>query len=167
MLSLQDSLRSSTQEGRIVPGWPMRLGETLLQWKSKDKKCCLYETPYIAAPIWLRPMGGFLQTHLQEPDFFFWFTSEAFLKRPVLSYWDSYVKLLWGGLQAKVVPERTLIPLLEESHKEYLQVSLQADSALMRHHEQNAYKTLKIKMTTRKGGWEISPDSCVSHPLRF
>ncbi len=31
----------------------MRLGETLLPWKSKDKKCCLYETSYVAAPIWV------------------------------------------------------------------------------------------------------------------
>ncbi len=44
---------------------------------------------------------------LQEPEFFFWFTSNAFLKRPVLSFWDSYVKFLPGGLRAKVVPERT------------------------------------------------------------
>ena len=29
----------------------MHLGETLLLWKSKDKKCCLYETPYVAAPV--------------------------------------------------------------------------------------------------------------------
>ncbi len=29
----------------------MRLEETLLLWKSKDKKCCLYEIPYVAAPI--------------------------------------------------------------------------------------------------------------------
>ncbi len=52
-LSLWDSLRSSTQEGRIVPGLPRHLGETLLLWKSKDKKCCLYETPYVAGPIWV------------------------------------------------------------------------------------------------------------------
>ncbi len=51
VLSLQDSLRSSTQEGRIVPGWLMRQGETLLLWKSKDKKCCLYKMPYVAAPM--------------------------------------------------------------------------------------------------------------------
>ncbi len=53
MLSLRDSLRSSTHKGRIVPGWPICLGETLLLWKSKDKKCCLNKTPYIAAPIWV------------------------------------------------------------------------------------------------------------------
>ncbi len=31
----------------------MHLGETLLPWKSKDKKCCLYKTPNVAAPIWI------------------------------------------------------------------------------------------------------------------
>ncbi len=50
-LSLWDSLRSSTQEGRVVPGWPMHLEETLLPWKSKDKKCGLYKMPYVAAPV--------------------------------------------------------------------------------------------------------------------
>ncbi len=54
----------------------------------------------------LRPTCNFLQKHLQEPEFF-WFTSDVFLKRPVLSYRDSYVKFLRGGLQAKVVPEST------------------------------------------------------------
>ncbi len=29
----------------------MHLGETLLPWKSKDKKCCLYKTPGVAAPV--------------------------------------------------------------------------------------------------------------------
>ncbi len=41
----------STQEGKIVPGWPMHLGDTLLLWKSKDKKCCLYKTPSVAASV--------------------------------------------------------------------------------------------------------------------
>ncbi len=54
----------------------------------------------------LHPTHDFLQTHLQEPVFF-WFTSGAFLKRPVSSFWDFYVKFLPGDLQVKVVPERT------------------------------------------------------------
>ena len=37
----------------------------------------------------------------------FWFTSDAFCKRPILSYRDSYVKFLIGDLRAKVVPKRT------------------------------------------------------------
>ncbi len=54
----------------------------------------------------LRPTRNFLLMHLQEPDFF-WFMSDAFLKRHVVSFWDSYMKFLQGDLQAKVVPERT------------------------------------------------------------
>ncbi len=54
----------------------------------------------------LRPTHDFLQAHLQEPDFF-WFTSNKFLKRPALSFRDSHVKFLPGGLRVKVVPERT------------------------------------------------------------
>jgi hypothetical protein len=38
---------------------------------------------------------------------FSWFMSDKFLKIPISSYWDSYVHSLWGGLRAKVVPERT------------------------------------------------------------
>jgi hypothetical protein len=44
-----------------------------------------------------------------------------------------------------------LIALLEESHEEYLQASLQADSALTRCHEKRASGTLKNKKTARKG----------------
>ncbi len=49
VLFLQDSLQSSTHEG--VPGWLMHPWETLLLWNSKEMKCCLYETPYVAAPV--------------------------------------------------------------------------------------------------------------------
>ncbi len=31
----------------------MHLGETLLPWNSREKKCSLYEMPYVAAPIWI------------------------------------------------------------------------------------------------------------------
>jgi hypothetical protein len=47
--------------------------------------------------------------------------------------------------------------LLEESREEYLQASLQADSALTRHHEQNASGTLKIKITWEKGTFSNQP----------
>ncbi len=32
-------------------GWPLYLGETLPLWNLKDKKCCFFETPYVAAPM--------------------------------------------------------------------------------------------------------------------
>jgi hypothetical protein len=51
-------------------------------------------------------------------------------------------KLHWKGL---------IIALLEESREEYLQASLQADSALTHHHEKRASGTLKNKKTARKG----------------
>jgi hypothetical protein len=44
-----------------------------------------------------------------------------------------------------------LFALLEESREEYLQASLQADSALTRHHEKRASGALKNKKTAIKG----------------
>ncbi len=94
----------------------MRLGETLLLWKSKDKKCCLYKTPYVTAPIWV--LGdvnakfyalcatSYRRTYKSQN--YFLFMSDVFLKRHVLSFWDSYMKFLRGHLRAKVVPERTI-----------------------------------------------------------
>ncbi len=92
----------------------MHLGEALPPWNSKDKKCCLYKTLYVAAPV--RVLGDVIakatpnkQIPLDAPTRsreFSWFTSDKFLKRPVSSYRDSYVKFLWGDLRAKVVPER-------------------------------------------------------------
>ncbi len=80
-------------------GWPLCLGETLPPCNSKDKKCCLYETPYFPAHV--RKLGDFLD--------FFLFTSDVFLKRSVLSYWDSYVLLLHGSPLTKAVPDRTTL----------------------------------------------------------
>ncbi len=93
----------------------MHLGETLLPCKSKNKKCCLYETPYVAAPFWVLGdlIAKFCALHATsykctyKRQDFFWFTSDAFLKRHVLSFQDSYLKSLWGDLRAKVVLERT------------------------------------------------------------
>jgi hypothetical protein len=88
--------------------------------------------------------------HLQEPEFFFGSRMTRFLrdtshhvKTPTYFYKEVY--------KQKWYQKELLIALLEESRKEYLQVSLQADSALMRHPEQNTSGTLKIKMTARKG----------------
>ncbi len=79
----------------------MRLWETLLLWNSKEMKCCLYETPYIAAPI--RVLGDVIANstpYVRLPTdastrariSFSWFTSDAFCTRHILSYQDSYVK---------------------------------------------------------------------------
>ncbi len=81
-------------------------------------------------------MRGFLQTHLQEPEFFFWFTSDVFCKRPVSSYQDSYMKFLQGDLRVKVVQKRTTYCVTLGVMQRVPQASLQADSALTRHHDQ-------------------------------
>ncbi len=81
----------------------------------------------------------------------FWFTSDAFLKRHVSSFQDSYIHFYKEFYKQKWYQNGLLIALLEESRKEYLQVSLQADSALTLRHEQHASGTPKIKITARKG----------------
>ncbi len=171
MLSLWDSLRSSTQEGRIVPGWPMHLRETLLLWKSKDRKCCLYKTPYVAAPtgvlgVVIAKFSTLHATSYRARIIFgsrvmrFWRDPSRHFETPTWNFSQVVYKqkLYWKGL---------LIALFEDSCKEYLQASLQADSTLTHCHEQNASGTLKIKMTAKKERWAISPDSCASNQLHF
>ncbi len=160
---------------KVVPGWLMHLGETLLPWNSKDKKCCLYKTPYIAAPIWI--LGDVITKFYTQcatsyrctykSQFFFdsWVTSfwgdpSRHIKTPMRNFYKEIYKQKWYR-------NRLLIALLEESCEEYLQASLQADSALTRRHEKRASGTLKNKKTARKGRWAISPDSRASHPLHL
>ncbi len=152
----------------------MRLGETLLWWNSKDKKCCLYKTPYVAAPM--RVLGEVIAKampydwiSLDAPARtrnFSWFMSDVFLWRTVSSYWYSYVEFLWGDLQAKVVPERTTYCAWGVPR----QVPSSVSSRIF-HSDVVSWarpsQTLKIKMAMRKGRWAISPDSRASHPLRL
>ncbi len=114
VLSLWDSLQSSTQEGRIVPGWPMRLGETLLLCKSKDKKCCLYEMPQVTAPIWV--LGDVIAkfSALHATSYRRTYKSQILFGSQVTCFWrepfhhvETPTKFLPGGLQAKLVLERT------------------------------------------------------------
>ncbi len=157
VLSLQDSLRSSTHEG--VPGWLTHPWETLFLWNSKEKKCCLYETPYIAAPI--RVLGNVIAKfyalcatsyrRTYKSQNFFWFMSDTFCKRHVLLFWDSYVKFLKGDLQAKVVPKRTTYCVtwgVSQGVPSSVSTSrLRSDSSSW----ERASGTQKNKMTTRKG----------------
>ncbi len=70
-----------------LSGWPLCQGVPLPPWNSKDKKCCLYKTPYVTAPMRvlvmssqkLRSTTKFLWTHLQEP--------EIFLGSQVMHFW--------------------------------------------------------------------------------
>ncbi len=153
----------------------MCLGETLLPWKSKDKKCCLYETPYIAAPIWILGdiIAKFYSLHAtsyrctyKSQNFFgswvmhFWRDTSHHIETPIRNFYKEIYKHKW-------YQKGLLMALLEESREEYLQASLQADSALTRRHEKRASGNLKNKKTTWKGCWAISPNSRTSHPLRF
>ncbi len=146
MLSLWDSLRSSTHEGNTRVTHASRRNSASMEVQGQevlslqdDLRCSTHLSIRWHHLKILRPTRNFLQTHLQEPEIF-WFVSDAFLKRHILSFQDSYVKFLRGDLRAKVVPEMTnyIVALLEESHEEYLQASLQVDSALTRRHEKRA-----------------------------
>ncbi len=101
----------------------MRLGETLLLWNSKDKKCCLHETPYIVAPIWI--LGDVIAKFYAlratsyrltyKSQFFFgswvtrfWRDTSCHFKTPTWNFYKEIYKQKWyrKGL---------LIALLEES----------------------------------------------------
>ncbi len=155
-----------------LPRWTLRLGVPLPPWNSKDKKHCLYETPYVAAP--LRVLGDVIAkitTYTRIPSDaptrtrkFSWFISDMFLRRPLSSYWDSYVHSLQGGLRAKVVLERTTYCAWGVPRQVPSSVSsriLCSDVASWARHS----RTLMIKMVMSKGSWAISPDSRTSPPL--
>ncbi len=105
----------------------------------------------------LRPTCDFLQTHLQEPEFIFWLTSDAFCKRPVLSYQGSYVKFWRGDLRAKVVPKQATYWVTWGVPRRVPQVSLQADSALTRRHEQKPQGPWRTRWPQEKGHWGNQP----------
>ncbi len=152
----------------------MRLRETLPPWNSKDKKCCLFKTPYVAAPV--RVLGDVItktttyeQIPLDAPTRtrkISWLTSDVFLWRTISSYWDSYVHFPQGGLPAKVVLERTTYCAWGVPRRVPLSVSLRILCSDVPSRAQPS-GTLKIKMAARKGCWGISPDSRTSHPLCF
>ncbi len=127
MLSLWDSLHSSTHEG--VPGWLTHPWETLLLWNSKEKKCCLYKTPYVAAPI--QVLGdviaksyalcatSYRRTYKSKNSFFgsrvtcFVWDPSRHIKTPMWNFYEEIYERRWyqNGL---------LIAFLEESREEYL-----------------------------------------------
>jgi hypothetical protein len=104
----------------------------------------------------LRPTSNFLQTHLTRArDSFFLFMSNAFLKRPVSSYQDSYV-YFYKEIYKQRTGNGLLIALLEESHMSTSSVStgrLRSDSLS----GEEASGSQKSKMTTRKGTWSNQP----------
>ncbi len=160
---------------KVLGGWLTKPWETLLLWNSKERSAVstrrlmlqhLYEyqgdviansTPYTQLPTDAPTRARIL----------FWFTNEAFCKRHILSHRDSYVKFLWGDLQAKVVPKRTTYCVTWGVTRRVPQASLQADSTLTRCHEQKPQEPWRTRWPQEKGHWAISPDSRASHPLCF
>ncbi len=107
----------------------MRPWETLLPWNSKEKKCCLYETSYIAALI--RVLGdviaksytlratSYRRTYMSQNSFFgsqvmrFIRDPSHHIKTPT---WNFYEEIY----EQKLYRSGLLIAFLEESRKEYL-----------------------------------------------
>ncbi len=115
-----------------------------LQQETQWPKCCLYKTPNIAAPV--RETGDVIARtplYAQLPRYAptrarnFWFTSNGFLKRPILLKYWLLRPFSMRKPHAKAVPRKDFFPHL---------------------------RTLK---NTRKGRWVISPNYCVSHPRHF
>ncbi len=92
VLSLQDSPRSSTHEG--VPRWRHR--------KFYDLRATSYRCTY------------------KSKKFFFWFTSDAFWKRPISSYQDSYVNFYEEIYERRWYRKRTTYPVSGGVMQEYL-----------------------------------------------
>jgi hypothetical protein len=66
----------------------------------------------------------------ESQNFFFWFTSDAVLQETHLSISRLLREFLWGGLQAKVVPETDYLSRFFRSPARVPLASPQADSAL-------------------------------------
>ncbi len=87
---------------------------------------------------------------------FFWFTSDAFWKRPVSSYQDSYVKFYEDIYKQRWYRNGILIAFLEESRMSTSSVSIgRLRSDLSSGAE--ASGSQKNKMTARKGTWSYKP----------
>jgi hypothetical protein len=134
-------LYNSGMVSQYYLGWPL----CLHRWNSASKnlqqepqlpKCCLYKTPYVAAPI--RETGDvivrtllYAQLPTDAPTrarILFWFTCNAFLKRPVLLQYWLQCAFSMRKPHAKAVPRKDFFTHL---------------------------RTLK---NMRKGRWVISPN---------
>ncbi len=143
-------LYNSGMVSRYYLGWPFlhlhreNSASKNLQWETQWPKCCLYETPYIAAPIRetgdiiaRTPLYTRLPTDAPTRTRFFWFMSNTFLKKPVsLKYW-----LLRPFSTRK--PHAKAVP-----SKDY-------------------FTHLRTLKNMRKGYWVIGPDYRASHPRCF
>ncbi len=103
--------------------------ETLLTWNSKEKKCCLYETPYVAAPI--QVLGDVIaksyalratsyRCTYKSQNFFFGSRVTYFVRDPSCHIetpmWNFYKEIY----EQRCYQNGLLIAFIEESRKEYL-----------------------------------------------
>ncbi len=129
---------------RVILAYRKTSASKNLRRKTQWPKCCLYETPYITAPI--REIGDVitrtllyvrLSTDAPTRTRIFLITSNKFLKRPILLNWRLLSPFSTRKPHAKAVPRKDFC-----TH-------------------------LRILKNARKGCWEIGPDYRTSHPRRF
>ncbi len=169
VLSLQDSLWNSTQEGstRVTQATLRNSASMEFQGKEvlslRDALRCSTKGDVIATSMPYARLLTDTPTRARISFFGSWVTQ--FFKRPVLSYQDSYVNFLQGGLQAKVVPETDYLLRFWRSPTRVPQASLQADSPLTCCQDPKPQDPRRTRWPQEKGCWAISPDSHASHAL--
>ncbi len=126
-LASRGNSASKTSDENLNGQSAVSMGLPLLQHPLEKQVTSLQE---------LHSTRDFLQMHLQEPDFF-WFMSNAFLKRPILLNIPLLRPFSKGKPHAKAV-----------SSKDY-------------------FTHLRTLKNARKGRWVIGPDYQASHPRRF
>ncbi len=142
VLSLQDSLRCSTHEGST---------------KNKGE--------VIAKPNTLQAIT-YGHTYKNQNFFFFGSPVTWFRKRPVSIIKTPTWIFMWMSTCKSGTRNELPIVFLEESRMSTSSVSpsrLRPDMSS----GTEASRTLKNKLTARRGTWVISPDSHASHPLHF
>ncbi len=93
----------------------------------------------------LHPTSKFLWTHLQEPEIFLSSGATSFSRDPSCHIKTPTCILFKEFYKQKWYRKGLIIVLLEESYKEYLQVSLQGYSALMHCHEQTPQEAQRTR----------------------
>ncbi len=174
MLSLQDSLRSSTHKGSTRVTHASRRNSASVEFQGQEV-LSLWDALHCSTHLNIRwchckiicPTHDFLQMHLQEPEPFLvheWRVSE-----------ETHLVIM------RLLPEISTRRSTSKSGtgKDYLLHYLRSPAKSTFKHlykqtplclvvmRKSASGTLKNKKTARKGHWAISPDSRASHPLRF
>ncbi len=149
-------------------GWPLCLGETLpLRTSNKNlqgQSAVSTRHPTSQHPLEkevmssqeLRPTRNFLQTHLQEPDFLVheWCISQETGLVKVLAS----TSLFYEEVTSKSSTKKGLLYALEESHREYLHVSLQGCSTLTCCHEHKPQEPQRSMALLGHWGWQPLKD---------